>query len=109
MTPADLLPRLADIFAGWERAEGIRILHAWETDAGDWRVEWIKETNEGTDLYGGGETSIRVARLIADIKDALNAHDAAVYHIAYPRPDVIRAWTADGQFLWWNKPDGGAV
>lgn len=104
MTPEDLLPRLVEIIRGWERAEAITVLHAWMSDSGDWRVEWIDKTSRGTDVLGGGKTSFKVSRLLADIKDALQTHDIAITHIARPGPTSLRAWTAEGQYLRWDAP-----
>ena len=100
----DLLPALAGIIAGWERAEGIRVLHAWVTDAGTWQVQWIGQTNKGTEPLGGGENSMTVSRLIVDLKEALKAHGIDARHIARPGPDALRVWTADGQYLRWPAP-----
>lgn len=107
--PADLLPRLSGIIAGWERAEGIKILHAWISDSGDWRAEWIERSGRLTDTIRGGESHLKVSRLLADLKDAIKSSGVDVCHIARPGPDSLRAWTAGGLYLWWTAPHGGAV
>ena len=100
--PADLLPQLVEIIRGWERAEGIRVLHAWLTDAGTWQVWWTESDAVG--ILGGGENHLKVSRLIADMKEALKTHDVDARHIARPGPDALRVWTADGQYLRWPAP-----
>ncbi len=104
MTPPLSLSPLADIIAGWERAEGIRILHLWITDAGDWRADWHEQSRRRTDLIRGTENHIQVSRLIADLKDALKGRYEAINHIALPRPGTILAWTSDGQYFRWSAP-----
>ena len=100
--PADLLPRLVEIIRGWERAEGIRVLHAWVTDAGTWQVQWMEQ---GTICpLGGGENHIKVSRLIADMKEALKAHGVDAIHISRPGPDALRVWTGEGAYLRWDAP-----
>jgi len=102
MTAADPLAHLADIIAGWERAEGITVLHAWVTDAGTWQVQWTEPRTPS--ILGGGENSLKVSRLIRDIEEALKGHDDAITHIARPGPEALRVWTADGQYLRWPAP-----
>lgn len=102
MTPADLLPQLVEIIRGWERAEGITVLHAWVTDAGTWQVWWTESNAVG--VLGGGENHLKVSRLVLDIKEALKTHDVDARHIARPGPDALRVWTADGQYLRWDAP-----
>lgn len=101
-----LLPYLAEIIQGWERAEAITIIHAWVTDCGDWRVEWIEKTCKNIGILGGGENHIKVSRLIQDLKGTLTAHSIAVTYIARPGPASLRVWTAAGQYLRWDAPDG---
>ena len=98
----DLLPSLADIIAGWERAEGIRVLHAWVTDTGTWQVQWTETT--AIDVLGGGENHPKVSLLIQDLKDLLKTHDIDARHISRPGPEALRVWTADGQYLRWPAP-----
>jgi len=107
--PCPHLSHLADIIAGWERAEGITVLHAWLSDSGDWRAEWREGSGRLTDTIRGGENHLRVSRLLADLKDALKASGVDVCHIARPGPSSLRAWTAGGLYLWWTAPYGGAV
>lgn len=99
------LSHLGDIIAGWERAEGIRILHLWITDAGDWRVEWHERSRRRTDFMSGTENHIKVSRLIADLKGALKGRYEGINHIACPRPGTILAWTSDGQYFRWSAPE----
>ena len=102
MTPAVILHRLADIIAGWERAEGIIVLHAWLSDSGDWRAEWREGSGRLTDTHRGGENHLKVSRLLADIIEALKGRGDAITHIARPGPTSLRAWTAEGQYLRWD-------
>jgi hypothetical protein len=104
---ADLLPRLAAIIAGWERAEGIRVLQAWVTDGGTWLVEWTEKAGRHTDTIRGGENHIKVSRLIDDLKEALKQHSVDARHISQVRPGALRAWTGDGQYLRWDLPASG--
>ena len=101
--PCPHLSHLADIIAGWERAEGITMLHAWMTDAGSWRVWWTESNAVG--VLGGGENHLKVSWLVLDIKEALKAHGIDARHIARPGPTSIIVWTAEGQYLRWDAPE----
>ena len=100
----DPLAHLAGIITGWERAEGITVLHTWLSDDGCWRVEWIEKTTKGTDLLRGGESSMKVSRLIEDLKEALKTHGIDARHIARPGPEALRVWTGEGAYLRWDAP-----
>ena len=104
--PCPPLSHLAGIIAGWERAEGITVLHAWLSDSGDWRAEWREGSGRLTDTHRGGENHLKVSRLLADIKEALKGRDDAITHIARPGPTSLRAWTAEGQYLRWDAAAG---
>jgi hypothetical protein len=108
-------PPLAHIFriiTDWERAERIRIFHAWISDSGEWIVAWDEGSKLGSDLYQSGERHLKTSRLIADLKEALKTHNIPVNHIFKPFRQSpggsLRAWTGDGlYYLRWEGGTGG--